>query len=227
MTATDHNDELTTYYGLLRRIHAHLRPRRYLEIGVHKGHSLAFVQPGTEVVGVDPEPMLEQAPPAHTAIVADTSDAFFTDDRYGFLRREPFDLVFVDGLHLYEQALADVLQAERLCAPGAAILVHDCLPPDATTAARDRTGVVWAGDVWKAIVALQTHRPDLGVHVAQADPTGMGIVTDLDPSQPERPDWFDVAVDELVAVGFDDPVRGPGRFEPIDNRWSAIEAVLP
>jgi len=179
------------------------------------------------VVGVDPEPILEQEPPPDTVIVADTSDAFFTDDRYAFCRREPFDLVFVDGLHLYEQALADILRAEHVCTPGAMILVHDCLPTDAETAARDRRGVVWAGDVWKAIVALRQHRPDLGVHVARADPTGMGIITRLDPGQPTLPAWYDGAVAELAPVDFDDETRGPGAFDALANRWSAIEAVLP
>lgn len=227
MNASAPDDTITTYYGLLRRIHERLRPRRYLEIGVHKGHSLAFVLPGTRTVGVDPEPMLEQAPPADTVIVADTSDAFFTDDRYAALRREPFDLVFVDGLHLFEQALADILRAEQVCAPDAVVLVHDCLPPDADTAERERQGVVWAGDVWKAIAALWAHRPDLGVHVARAEPTGMGVITGLDPAQPVLPGWYHDAITDLALLRFDDATRGPATFDPLAERWSAIEAVLP
>ena len=49
-------EPISTYYGLLRRIHELRQPSLYVEIGVHEGHSLAFVQPGTRIVGVDPEP---------------------------------------------------------------------------------------------------------------------------------------------------------------------------
>ena len=54
--------EIGTYYGLLRRVHAVLEPQRYLEIGVHRGHSLALLQPDTHAVGVDPDPMVENPP---------------------------------------------------------------------------------------------------------------------------------------------------------------------
>ncbi|MGI9601261.1 MAG: class I SAM-dependent methyltransferase [Acidimicrobiales bacterium] len=223
------DDQFSTYYGLLRRLHQHLRPSRYLEIGVHKGHSLAFVQAGTEVVGVDPEPILEQEPPPNTTIVAGTSDEFFTRGEFEPLRRTPFDLVFVDGLHLYEQALADVLRAEQVCHPGSVILVHDCLPPDAVTAARERTTVLWSGDVWKAMLALRRHRADLGLHVVEAEPTGMGVITRLDPSGNGLPQWYDSAVAELEPMTFDDLVKA-GRDESLGvvaGRWSAVEPLLP
>ena len=56
--------QFDTYYGLLGALHSYLRPATYVEIGVHKGHSLAFVQPGTTVVGVDPDPIIEVELPA-------------------------------------------------------------------------------------------------------------------------------------------------------------------
>ena len=74
VTSTTHTP-ISTYYGLLRRAHEIVRPPRYLEIGVHEGHSLAFVQPGTRTVGVDPEPKVAEPPP-DTTIMASTSDEF-------------------------------------------------------------------------------------------------------------------------------------------------------
>jgi len=49
------------YYALLDRLHDHLRPRGYVEIGVADGHSLGLTRPGTVAVGVDPDPGPEVA----------------------------------------------------------------------------------------------------------------------------------------------------------------------
>ena len=87
-------EPVSTYYGLLRRIHELRRPSLYVEIGVHEGHSLAFVQPGTRIVGVDPDPKVDD-PPADCTIVARTSDALFADPVA--LGGEPIDLGFADA----------------------------------------------------------------------------------------------------------------------------------
>ena len=63
---------------------------------MHEGHSLAFVQPGTRIVGVDPEPKVAEPPPNAT-IVAQTSDDFFVDPVA--LDGAAIDLAFADGLH--------------------------------------------------------------------------------------------------------------------------------
>ncbi len=219
----------STYYGLLRRVHEHLRPRRYLEIGVHKGHSLAFVGSGTEVVGVDPEPMLEEEPPPQTTIVTDTSDAFFADDQYAELRKAPFDLVFVDGLHHFEQSLLDVLNAEQLCHRGSVIMVHDCLPIDAITSERERHGVVWSGDVWKSILALKQHRPDLCLRTVDAEPTGLGLISGFDDKPAMPPPWFEGTVAGLMPLSYDDLVAMDKRdaLNVVPPMWPAIKPLFP
>ena len=196
-------NEIETYYGLLRRAHEVLRPARYLEIGVHEGHSLSFVCEGTRAVGVDPEPKVDQ-PPADTVIVPTTSDAFFADPDLVGLLGGPIDLAFIDGLHLHEQALRDVANAERHSSPDGVILIHDCLPIDARTSSRARRTVVWSGDVWKVVVALRRHRPDLTVTTVDVAPTGMAIVSGLDPSSTLLFDRFDEIVAELAQLEFDD-----------------------
>ena len=84
---------LSTYYGVLRRAHELLRPAVYLEIGVHEGHSLAFVQRGTRSIGVDPAPQVADPPP-DTTIVAATSDDFFARPDVDDLLGGPVDLAF-------------------------------------------------------------------------------------------------------------------------------------
>ena len=170
---------MSTYYDLLERIHAVLRPRLYVEIGVHEGHSLGLVNAGTRIVGVDPEPKVAEPPPDST-IVAQTSDDFFADPLA--LAEESIDLAFVDGLHWWDQTLRDVANLEHHASPNGTILIHDCNPIDEITSARERTTVVWSGDVWKTVVALRHYRPDLLVHTVDVEPTGLAIVSGLDPT---------------------------------------------
>ncbi len=203
-------EPISTYYGLLRRVHEFRRPATYLEIGVHEGHSLAFAQPGTRIVGVDPFPNVADPPPDCT-IVAATSDAFFADPIA--LHGRPVDLAFIDGLHLWEQALRDFANVEAVSRPDSVILIHDCNPIDEITSSRDRTTVIWSGDVWKTIVAVRRHRSDLTVHTVAVEPTGMAIITGLDPTNTVLLDRFDDIVTEigrleyadLVATNHEDP----------------------
>ena len=206
--------EISTYYGLLRRAHEILKPRCYLEIGVHKGHSLALLGPETHGVGVDPEPMVTH-PVNNTVIVPATSDQFFADPDLLGLLEGPVDLAFVDGLHLFEQALRDVANVERHSNPEGIILIHDCLPIDAATSTREQTTVIWSGDVWKVVVALRRYRHDLTVTTVDVEPTGLAIVSGLDPDNTVLFDRYDEIVDELRDLSFDD-LQALGRDEALN-----------
>jgi hypothetical protein len=162
---------------------------------------LAFVQPGTRIVGVDPEPKVAKPPP-NTTIVAQTSDDFFADPEA--LGGAAIDLAFADGLHWWEQTLRDVANLERHSSPDGVILIHDCNPIDEVTAARERTTAVWSGDVWKTVVALRRFRPDLQVVVADVEPTGLAIVTGLDPTNTVVFDRYDEIVAEIDRLGWAD-----------------------
>ena len=68
------------YFALLERLHERLRPRTYVEIGVHLGRSLGRVPPGTKSIGIDPEPVIaDPAVEEASKIFRVTSDAFFRD----------------------------------------------------------------------------------------------------------------------------------------------------
>ena len=218
-------EPISTYYGLLRRIHELRQPALYVEIGVHEGHSLAFVQPGARIVGVDPAPKVAEPPP-DTTIVAETSDDFFANP--AALRGEAIDLAFADGLHLWEQTLRDVANLERHSAPASVILIHDCNPIDEVTAARERTTAVWSGDVWKTVVALRRFRPDLSVVTADVGPTGLAIVTQLDPTNRVLFDQFDEIVNDIDQLRWAD-IESADRSELlglVPGDWTELQPLL-
>jgi len=218
-------EPISTYYGLLRRIHELRQPDLYVEIGVHEGHSLAFVQPGTRIVGVDPAPKVAEPPPDMT-IVAETSDDFFANP--AALRGEAIDLAFADGLHLWEQTLRDVANLERHSAPASVILIHDCNPIDEVTAARERTTAIWSGDVWKTVVALRRFRPDLSVVTADVEPTGLAIVTQLDPTNRVLFDQFDEIVNDIDQLRWAD-IESADRSELlglVPGDWTELQPLL-
>jgi hypothetical protein len=185
--------EGTGYLKLLRRLHALKRPRSYLEIGTAAGKTLALARCAS--VAIDPRFRLAHEvrsgkPACH--LFEMTSDAFFAAHSPTALFGGPVDLAFIDGLHHFEFALRDFMNVERHCRPDSLIVLHDCLPVDEHMARRDprdRSRAAqshypnaWAGDTWKALWILHRCRPDLGIFAFDAPPSGLVVVTQLDPA---------------------------------------------
>ena len=78
--------------------------------------------------------------------VKQTSDQFFLSNN------KNFDLVFIDGLHEYQQVKKDILNSLKNLNDNGIVLVHDCLPDSISKQAVPRYRMSWNGDVWKAIV---------------------------------------------------------------------------
>ncbi len=212
------------YRKFLGRIHLAFNPKNYLEIGFRKGASLALSQAPT--VAVDPNPML----PAdfldthpHVQTVIKTSDDFFADCDVKELMGGAVDFAFLDGLHHAEALLRDFANTERVAAPDSVFVLHDCIPTDLGMTRRNprdafehaRNGIEWAGDVWKIIPILRKYRPNLKMCFLDAPPTGLVLVTDLDPSSTVIFDRFNEFAEEmdrldLGAIGVADYVAGLG-----------------
>jgi hypothetical protein len=216
------------YLDLLDRIQRHLRPRTYVEIGVRFGTSLQLALPGTTTVGIDPAADLRYPTPRRTRVFEQPSDEFFAEHDLAAVLGGPVDLAFIDGMHLFEFALRDFVNLERAATPQSAILVHDCYPIDARSAARDRSTKLWSGDVWKLILLLRTHRPDLSVATVDAAPTGLGIVTGLDPTSTVLGDALDDILAEYRDLDYaaieDDKAARLNRVPP---DWPVVERLLP
>jgi hypothetical protein len=216
------------YLGLLARIHALVRPRTYLEIGVAQGDSLRLCRPETRAVGIDPEPEIEEPLPPNVSLFAETSDSFFAQrDLVAELGGRRVELAFIDGLHLFEFALRDFINVERHCEPGGAILLHDCYPLDELTAARERCTHYWTGDVWRTVVALRAYRPDLSVCTLAAPPSGLALVRNLDPGSTLLAERFDAIVADLAARGYAGiAARRAEALHLVPADWPSVAALL-
>jgi hypothetical protein len=161
----------------------------YLEIGVSKGNT--FV--GTNApykVGVDPIPASQQISDVLCETIqyfAVTSDMFFQSIS-SLPEKVLFDVIFIDGLHTYEQVYRDIENALAHLQDDGVILLHDCKPTSSYCAMgsieqlrearkKDPTIMgVWTGDVYKAVMRLRATRKDINVFVLDCD-WGLGVIT--------------------------------------------------
>ena len=131
----------------------------YLEIGCDKDQLFSKVKIQNKI-GVDP---------FSGGTVRKTSDKFFLENN------EKFDIVFIDGLHIYSQVKKDILNSVQCLKPNGIVLVHDCMPDSVGKQAVPRYKMQWNGDVWKAIVDLR-QKNNLEIYTCEID-QGIGIIT--------------------------------------------------
>ena len=130
----------------------------YLEIGCDQDQLFSRVKIKNKK-GVDPE---------NGGNVRKTSDDFFRDNK------DKFDIVFIDGLHTYEQSKKDILNSVDCLKENGIILVHDCMPDSMSKQAVPRYRMSWNGDVWKAIIDLRQNE-NLEIYTCEID-QGIGII---------------------------------------------------
>jgi hypothetical protein len=98
-----------------------------------------------------------------------TSDAFFATAQVVRGADERFDVVFIDGLHLYEQVRRDLDGALSVLKPDGWIAFHDMLPRDwlEEHVPQIRTSG-WTGDGWKVAFELLAS-PDMAFRLLAVD----------------------------------------------------------
>src|SRR5215831_30202 len=216
------------YLEVITMIHAQLRPRTYLEIGVDSGQSIALVRPETRAIGIDPEPRVAAPLGPHVALRATTSDDYFANhDVAGDLGGRPIDLAFIDGMHQFEFALRDFMNVEKHSSARTAILIHDCYPLTRLTAERERQTEFWSGDIWRLILILRKYRPELRVNVIAAPPTGLGLVRNLDSSSTVLEEKYADIVREHLALDYSVlDADKPGLLALHPNDWERVKSLL-
>ncbi len=169
------------------------KARTYLEIGIGRGMNFLQIK-ARRKIAVDPKIAFSRKRRIEWTFknVCNVRAKFYeyTSDRYFGLKKpaDRFDVVFIDGLHTYEQSLRDVINSLSSLNETGVIVMHDCNP---TTGAAAQPAESfehalelnppgwdnrWCGDVWKTVCYLRSQRRDLKVFVFDID-DGLGIVT--------------------------------------------------
>ncbi len=192
------------YIQALAAIHQHVKPLRYIEIGVCKGVSFSLAHSDTIAIGVDPKPQIDLSllPKKHT-VISETSDDYFANGRIEKdLGGQPFDMAFLDGMHLFEYALRDFIHLEKYSHSDSIVFIHDLYPLNKNTAARKRFADFWSGDVWKLALCLKEYRPDLTYSLLPCPPTGLGVVTRLDAESTVLQDNYDAILEKYIDMSY-------------------------
>ena len=212
------------YYSYLEKIHKLLKPKSYLEIGIRTGTSLALSGDSTLSIGIDPNPAFDRDYRKCEQIYSLTSDDFFK--RYTLTQElgdTQLELAFIDGMHLYEFVLRDFINVEKYATDSTVILLHDIIPRDAESAARDRTTDFWTGDVWRLLFVLLEYRPDLHISIINTGPSGLAVVTNLDSSNRALLDNYDKIIAEYTDLPFSYYLENTNRVRSLIKSFDTIE----
>lgn len=176
--------------------------RAYLEIGVKDGDTFLDVD-------IEYKDAVDPAFAFDTHLFATERVRFFsqTSDEF-WVSRHPrtYDVIFLDGLHTFEQTVRDLVASMRWAHARTIWLIDDTLPCDVFSALPDRErsfyerkrmnlpGLPWHGDVYKVVYAIHDFFPVL----TYATITGSG--------NPQTLAWYAARRD----------------FAPALNGWEAI-----
>ncbi len=153
------------------------KAKKYLEIGCFKDKIFNNI-PVEYKIGVDPERGGNRRM---------TSDQFFSQNT------DTFDVIFIDGLHHYDQVSRDLENSLSFLNPNGIIILHDMLPrspEEAVVPIPEKLPYTWVGDVWRLAFDL-TNRADLTFKLVLID-NGCGIVSkksQIPSSLPCEADW--------------------------------------
>tara|TARA_X000000368_G_scaffold175470_1_gene138402 strand:+ start:1102 stop:1779 length:678 start_codon:yes stop_codon:yes gene_type:complete len=145
-------------WDLIKFLNTKYNYKNYLEIGCDQDKLFQRIDIKNKF-GIDP---------VSGGNIRKTSDDFFSTNK------TKFDLVFIDGLHEYEQVKKDILNSLKFLNPGGIVLVHDCLPESMSKQAVPRYRSIWNGDVWKAIVDLRC-KENINIYTCNID-QGIGVI---------------------------------------------------
>lgn len=145
--------------------------KKYLEVGVFRGETFLDIDADLKVA-VDPYFQFDVAPYENSRckfLSMPSDEAFAQLD----MQDMTFDVIFLDGLHTFEQTYRDLINALSILEPGGLILVDDVFPcdefsfiPNYESALRARQlatsenplrHIHWHGDVFKVMAMVHDY----------------------------------------------------------------------
>ena len=151
------DDNLTRGF-IIQSIIDRKKYKTYLEIGCDQNILFNSIKIKKKI-GVDP---------VSGGNVKTTSDNFFKNNK------DTFDIIFIDGLHQYDQVKKDINNSLKVLNKNGVILLHDCMPSSFMRQAPKRSSNIWNGDVWKNIVECRSLN-EIDTYTIYAD-HGIGLI---------------------------------------------------
>lgn len=192
--------------------------KRYLEIGVASGQTFSRIEADVKVA-VDPKFRFDYSSlgSAKVSYVECTSDNYFVNHC-----NSQFDVIFLDGLHTFEQTLRDLIHALNVCRSGGVIVIDDVMPLDFAGSLKsmrqmrefrlshaDQSPMHWWGDVFKLVPAIHDFFLTIDFRTA-VEGKIQTVVVKRKPSTPRVPHFSDLA--DIAKLEFRD-------IKAIEHLW--------
>jgi len=157
----------------------------YLEIGVRFGENFLRVN-ASRKIGVDPDYFFSKRSLLKAMrykrnwffkMYKLESDSFFSEQGNHLFKNRGLDVVFIDGMHTYEQSLKDATNSLRFLNRDGVIIFHDCNPLSEVAAQPSfpKEKINWNGDVWKTIYHFRQFPNNFDCFTYDTD-EGLGIL---------------------------------------------------
>ena len=187
----------------------------YLELGLALGHCFSQVLASYKE-SVDPGSRLGTGP-------VNNATHKMTTDEYFAAHQDPYDIVFIDALHVASQVWRDLANVRKILSPNGFIVVHDCSPPDVIRAHDDPAYYEahpsqWNGDVFKAWYRMRCEWPYANACVDTDE--GVGVISMAKTATPiahynEFYGYSVMAADRKKALGLITPAEFLDRFDEL------------
>ena len=218
------------------RIARHVGAQHYLEIGVCRGATFNHLSFKTKV-GVDPNFRFNMADyrNAETELHPLTSDRYFTE----VAGSEKFDIIFLDGLHQFQQTFRDFCNSLIFAHERTVWLIDDVFPVDIYSSLpthgeaikfRRMNGIdnvrAWQGDVYKVVFAIHDFFPTMSYVTVMGSGNPQTIVW-----KARRKDFIPIfnSMEAIERLGYFDMLKREDIFngKPENEAFHSFFASMP
>ena len=174
---------------LINEIIIKKKVKSYLEIGVFAGECLFNIKTHNKVA-VDPSFSFGIKHKIKNLFKNSNYNIKYhevTSDKFFEFNTKVFDLIFIDGLHTWEQLFYDIKNSLKFLSPSGVILMHDCLPitkwealpaksyDDFKNLKPKDVSPLWCGDGWKILYQIKQQQPEFDLKLIDLD-HGIGVI---------------------------------------------------